>query len=346
MAITTAGELFGYKAPTAGNTVEIPIVLTDADGVKTTGIAFDAAGMAVSTRKEGAHSFTAFPTFDTNNWAECGYGEYVIILRQSDAGELALMDTEGTLTFYVICTATAGDFAKIKVNPADVARDDQWTDARAGYLTAAVATATAATAISNAIAALENLSQAEAEDACDTALGTYGAAVPGDEMDLIDAPNSTAITAIQAGLAEAGDEMDLIDAPNATAVTAIQAGLAVPGDEMDLVDAPNATAMAALAAAIAAALPSAGDNADAVFDEVLGGHTAPGSFGEALDPASAGSLAEKLTWLFYRLLTCVVTTEDIDGNAVMVVKDAVGGSTVATINFDRSGLVTTMEVQP
>ena len=122
MAITTAGELFGYKAPTAGNTVEIPIVLTDSAGAKVTGIAFDAAGMAVSSRKEGAHDFTAFPTFDTNNWAECGYGEYVIILRQSDATELALMDTEGTLTFYAICTATAGDFAKIKVNTADVSR--------------------------------------------------------------------------------------------------------------------------------------------------------------------------------------------------------------------------------
>ena len=51
----------------------------------------------------------------------------------------------------------------------------------------------------------------------------------GAEMDLVDAPNATAITAIQSGLSTlaAGAEMDLVDAPNATAITAIQSGLAV-----------------------------------------------------------------------------------------------------------------------
>jgi len=47
-------------------------------------------------------------------------------------------------------------------------------------------------------------------------------------VNLIDAPNATAVTAIQLGLATPGDEMDLIDAPNGTAVTAIQSGLATP----------------------------------------------------------------------------------------------------------------------
>lgn len=46
--------------------------------------------------------------------------------------------------------------------------------------------------------------------------------------------------------------VDLVDAPNATAVTAIQSGLAVPGDEMDLVNAPNDTALAAIVAKILA----------------------------------------------------------------------------------------------
>ncbi len=46
-------------------------------------------------------------------------------------------------------------------------------------------------------------------------------AAAGDQMNLVDAPNATAITAIQAGLAAAGDEMDLVDAPNTTALTAI-----------------------------------------------------------------------------------------------------------------------------
>ncbi|MGB2984391.1 MAG: hypothetical protein WBE26_00795, partial [Phycisphaerae bacterium] len=44
--------------------------------------------------------------------------------------------------------------------------------------------------------------------------------------------------------------MDLVAAPNATAITAIQSGLATPGDEMDLVDAPNATALDAMADAV------------------------------------------------------------------------------------------------
>ncbi len=124
MSVTVAGELYGYKAPGAGDTVEVAIVLTDSDGAKVAGVAFDAAGMAVTYRKEGAHSYSAFPTFATENWAECGGGEYDIIMRQSAATELALMDTEGHLNFYVICDATAGDFARVKINSADIFRDD------------------------------------------------------------------------------------------------------------------------------------------------------------------------------------------------------------------------------
>lgn len=52
--------------------------------------------------------------------------------------------------------------------------------------------------------------------------------VPGDEMDLVDAPNATAVTAIQDGLAVPGDAMTLTEAYDA-AKTAAQAG-----DEMDL----------------------------------------------------------------------------------------------------------------
>lgn len=153
MAVQTpAGELFGYQAPATGNTVEIPIVLTDAAGARVTGVTFDAAGMAVTYRKEGQHSYSAFPTFDTNNWAECGNGEYVIIIRQSDAGELALMDTPGTLTFFVTCTATNGDFAKIKVNAADVER----VGATAAALTAYdVATAAEVAAVGGGAGAFE-----------------------------------------------------------------------------------------------------------------------------------------------------------------------------------------------
>jgi len=79
-----------------------------------------------------------------------------------------------------------------------------------------------------------------------------GFAVAGDQMDLVNAPNSTAITAIKTGLGTvpasgnwsiAGDKMDLVDAPNATAISAIKTGLgtvpasgnwAIAGDEMNL----------------------------------------------------------------------------------------------------------------
>lgn len=131
MAVTSAGELFGYDAPGAGETVEVPIVLTDATGAVVTGVTFDAAGMTVWYSKPGDTNYTAFPTFGTENWRElllglagAASGEYRLILRQSDAAELALLDTPGMMTFYVICTATAGDRAIIKVNAADVARAD------------------------------------------------------------------------------------------------------------------------------------------------------------------------------------------------------------------------------
>lgn len=52
------------------------------------------------------------------------------------------------------------------------------------------------------------------------------------------------------GRAAAGDQMDLVNAPNSTAVAAIQSGLATPGAQMNLVDAPNATALDAMADAV------------------------------------------------------------------------------------------------
>ena len=99
----------------------------------------------------------------------------------------------------------------------------------------------------------------------------------GAEMDLVDAPNATAITAIQAGLSTlaAGAQMDLIDAPNATAVMAIQSGLSTlaAGAEMDLVNAPNATAITAIQSGLATsgALTTHDgklDTADAAIDAV------------------------------------------------------------------------------
>ncbi len=76
-----------------------------------------------------------------------------------------------------------------------------------------------------------------------------GFAVPGDEMDLVDAPNGTAVTAIQSGLATGTNVSDLQTHGDSTWATAT--GFAVPGDEMDLIDAPNATAVTAIQSGLA-----------------------------------------------------------------------------------------------
>jgi len=164
MASVTAGEVLGIKAPASGETVRLPIMLLDSDGAVVTGEAFDAAGMTIATKKEGASAFTTFPTFGTENWDEIGYGMYEVIVRESDADEKALLDTGGHFVVYVKTTATRGDVFLFKVNPADTVRDDQWTDAKAAFI--------------------------------DALVSSRGTADPGDQMDLQDVPNATAVAAI------------------------------------------------------------------------------------------------------------------------------------------------------
>ncbi len=98
-------------------------MLLDADGARVIGEAFDAAGMSVQVAKEGDSSFSAFPTFDINNWDEIGLGLYEVILRESDTTEKALLDTEGHLKLYVKTDNTRGDLYLFKVNSSDVARE-------------------------------------------------------------------------------------------------------------------------------------------------------------------------------------------------------------------------------
>jgi hypothetical protein len=62
--------------------------------------------------------------------------------------------------------------------------------------------------------------KAQVNAEADTALSDYGAAKPGDEMDLIDAPNATAVTAIQNGLAT-GTALQTVDDEIATLQTSI-----------------------------------------------------------------------------------------------------------------------------
>jgi len=73
---------------------------------------------------------------------------------------------------------------------------------------------------------------AQINEQADTANTDYGAAVPGDAMALVaDAVDDTSVEDYSkfkaTGFAVAGNQMDLIDAPNGTAVTAIQLGLAL-----------------------------------------------------------------------------------------------------------------------
>lgn len=59
-------------------------------------------------------------------------------------------------------------------------------------------------------------------------------------------------------LAVPGDEMDLVDAPNATAITAIQSGLAVPGDEMALTTSERSSIVSAVWNALTSAMTTVG----------------------------------------------------------------------------------------
>lgn len=68
-----------------------------------------------------------------------------------------------------------------------------------------------------------------------------GMVVIGQYIQLVGYDPRTELTAavltVAGGAAQPGDEMDLVNAPNAVAVAAIQAGLAVPGDTMALTNA-------------------------------------------------------------------------------------------------------------
>jgi len=134
----TKGELLGVTAPTAGQVTHLPVMMLDSTGAPVTGVAWDAAGMAVEIAKPGG-AFVAWATavgnaWATTNWAEVGRGLYRIIISGDVAGEAALLDTEGHLAAYVAATATRGDVFLYKVNPADVARVDEWTAERAAVL--------------------------------------------------------------------------------------------------------------------------------------------------------------------------------------------------------------------
>jgi hypothetical protein len=105
MATTFVGATpWEITAPAAGNDTRIRLFLADSADptVGKTGIAFGA--VTCHYCKPGEASFTDFPTFDTDNWAELGLGWYCLIIRQSDATELALLNALGDIVFDVAAT--------------------------------------------------------------------------------------------------------------------------------------------------------------------------------------------------------------------------------------------------
>lgn len=138
MADVTAGGVLDLMAPGAGQTVRLPILLLDDNDAPVEGVAYNAAGMVVQIAKPGAALGTWLTVvggaFASANWAEVGEGNYDIILDGDVAGEAAVLNTAGHLRVHVVCDATRGDSYLYKVVPADVTRDDQWTDLRAASL--------------------------------------------------------------------------------------------------------------------------------------------------------------------------------------------------------------------
>lgn len=178
MADVTAGEVLGIKSPSAGQTVRLPVMLLDTDGDPVTGVAYNAAGVTIEIAKPGS-ALSAWATvvgaaFATGNWAEIGRGNYDIILSGDVAGEAAVLNTVGDLRVYVAFSATRGDTFLYRVVPADAARDDQWTDARAESL---AAVGSAMTLADGAITAATIATGAIADAALAADMDTYGARV-------------------------------------------------------------------------------------------------------------------------------------------------------------------------
>lgn len=212
MADVTAGEVLGIKAPGAGQTVRLPVMLLDTDGDPVTGVAYNAAGVTIEIAKPGsalsAWSTVVGSAFATGNWAEIGRGNYDIILSGDVAGEAAVLNTVGDLRVYVAFSATRGDTFLYRVVPADAARDDQWTDARAESLDTIAAD----------VAGLDGAAIPTVEQV-QTGLATAAGQVTADgKLDAIAAKT----TNLPASPAAVGSAMTL--APNAITAATIAAG--------------------------------------------------------------------------------------------------------------------------
>ena len=195
-----------------------------------------------------------------------------------------------------------------------------------------------------AIAALNNLSAAQAADAVWDELlsGHVAAGSMGANQNLIDNIESKSEADIRqlALVAEHDATQAAIAALNDISIADVQTALTNQGytaarailiDNLDVllstrstqssVDAIDAIVDAILVdtgttiPALIAALndPSAADNADAIWDELLAGHTIAGSAGEALSNAGAGASPSDIADAVWNALTATHTTADTFG---------------------------------
>jgi hypothetical protein len=134
---------------TSADTMRLRVMLYDStDATKgKTGVGY--AAVTATYCKPGETSFTAFPSFGTNNWAEIGNGWYDLIIRGGTSAELALLNATGVILVNLAATGAYTQNVARKIVSADVARQDVWTPTIAGYLDGAISgvAAAAATAV-------------------------------------------------------------------------------------------------------------------------------------------------------------------------------------------------------
>ena len=191
---------------TSADTVKIEFCLFDATAPSTvkTGVAF--GDVTVMVCKPGATAFAAWPAvpgWGTGNWQELGNGWYQIILTGSVVAELALLDTTGPIKFHIAGTGIAHP----PISRTIVANTNIQAVARTLLaLPAAAPDAATGLPVSDA-GGLDLDTLLNRLDAMGSSRGT---ADPGDQMDLVNAPNATAVTAIQ-GAAVYQASIEMID---------------------------------------------------------------------------------------------------------------------------------------
>lgn len=222
--------------PLYGVAYEVTFELRDADGELITGAAFD-SGLASGSGKALLRGDNDTPVNSTNSITEIARGSYSVLLTSTETQQYRILVWPITTTSGAV-QPQVNDVRPVRTTsiPVNVATIDSQEADASGTVTFPAATLASTTNIT----AATGVELASAYDAAKTA------AQAGDQMDLVDAPNATAITAIRADLEREDGLMDTI---------------------RDGVD----------------ALPTAGENADQLLSELEGEHLSPGTIGAAIN---------------------------------------------------------------